>query len=226
MRRKLGYLLLFIGIVLFTLPFIGRFILSIKDSSKYVDEINADQIRENSRRVATFNFEDVRPIDLSTELFDLSKIDKDLIIGQIISPAINLNLAIFKGTNDTNLKAGACTLREDQEMGKNNYPIAGHNLGDKDKLFNRVEHIPNGTDVFITDKDKIYQYKIVNREILPEDAFYKISAEEADKYKKPIITLMTCEYPLTYARVFAVGELQNTYDFSDAKLKELIKNAK
>lgn len=54
---------------------------------------------------------------------------KDIpIVGQICIPADGINLPIAKGVNNTNLAFAAGTFRNNMQMGKGNYALAGHNM--------------------------------------------------------------------------------------------------
>ncbi|EUJ33698.1 putative cysteine protease [Listeria floridensis FSL S10-1187] len=56
-------------------------------------------------------------------------------IGTIEITEIGLKLPILGGTNAANLNVGATTYRQDQEVGKGNFVLLGHNMGESGVLF-------------------------------------------------------------------------------------------
>ncbi|EUJ33140.1 sortase family protein [Listeria floridensis FSL S10-1187] len=70
--------------------------------------------------------------------------------GVIEIPSLNLQLPIFLGTTDQNLKVGATTFREDQELGEGNYVLLGHNMGVAGILFSDLNQLELNDEIQVT----------------------------------------------------------------------------
>ncbi|PKK40614.1 Sortase A, LPXTG specific [Clostridiaceae bacterium JG1575] len=114
------------------------------------------------------------------------------VIGLLKIPSIDLELGIFKGVLNDNLWVGAGTMRQDQVMGERNYPLAGHKMGYYGVLFNRVPSLPLGAMLYITDKQKIYAYKLYANEAMTAQDIHVIDDAVAEKAGGPVLTLVTC----------------------------------
>ncbi|NLB21015.1 MAG: class A sortase, partial [Clostridium sp.] len=152
-------------------------------------------------------------------LINQNKVNMDLIVGQLVVPSINLNIPIFKGINNTNLLAGSATMREDQTMGKGNYPLAGHYVKDKDVLFGSLMDVKEGDIIRLTDKETIFEYETYEVKLVPDTAVYLIDNQESENIGNPIISLMTCYYSSkTGKRYFVMGELKESYAYTQEAL--------
>ncbi|WP_353485820.1 class A sortase [Apilactobacillus xinyiensis] len=178
--EKLFILLLF---------FIGCFFLllnPIKDYliSSYSPKVHFQEHNDNK----SFNLNKVKSISLK-QIVDARIHSNDInVVGKIIIPDIHLNLPIGLGVDNRTLALTAGTMKKNQEMGHGNYSLAGHHMIDKNVLFSPVyNHAKTGINIYITDTDKFYVYKIYQRKIIsPYDV------KVINNTKKPIITLITC----------------------------------
>ncbi len=215
-KKIIAVVLIIVGVVILFLPKISNYFIK-KESIKTIevfDNIDPEQLKKNNEAEAIYDYESVSEIDVYESVTNLTDVDTSLIIGQIISPELKMNIAVFKGINNTNLLVGAGTMKPDQEMGKGNYAVAAHYSTDEGVLFNRILDVKEGTKFFLTDKKKIYEYVMVDLQTVPEDAFYMIEDSQADEYGAPLLSLMTC--PITSAtgqRVFAVCKLVDEYEY-------------
>lgn len=111
------------------------------------------------------------------------------VLGGISIPSVGLNLAIGKGTSPYTLALTAGTMKEDQEMGKENYALAGHYMKDPDLLFRPLYEVEIGDTVYLTDLSYIYEYQVIEQR--------KIEATEVsvidDVPNKTLLTLITCD---------------------------------
>ena len=104
-------------------------------------------------------------------------------------------------------------MKPDQRMGAGNYAIAGHYMDKKDVLFGGLVDVKKGDIMRVTDKSTIYEYKVVALEKVPDSKLEMISNKRAEKYGKPIMSLMTCYYNETSYRYFVIGELERSYKY-------------
>jgi len=119
----------------------------------------------------------------------------------------------MKGLSDTNLMAGAATMRADQSFGEGNFPLAGHYMKNKDLLFGSLMDIELDTVVYISNGEKVYEYEIYETAVVLDTQIEMISDDKADEVGKPVISLMTCYFSSkTGKRFFAMGELVDEYE--------------
>lgn len=187
MKTILSYislLLLFVfGLVLlFNGPIQSRLISDLNDSP---NQTSRDTINQNQDAEATFDFEQVEDLDFSTIL---SARQEELPgIGWIAIPEVDMRLSILKGVSNTNLAAGAGTMKPDQVMGNGNYALAGHNRAGNQLLFNPLHRVEEGMQIYLTDIDNIYIYEIYSIEMVDPSRIDVIEDSGSD-----IITLVTC----------------------------------
>lgn len=221
MRKFLAALLITLGILLLLSPTLKTITVEkkVSDTVEIVEEYTPVEIKENETNEADFDFSIVEDISVTGTLLNQNKINKDLIIGQLVIPSIKMNIPIFKGINNTNLLAGAATMREDQKMGEGNYPMAGHYMKDKNILFGSLMDVKEGDIIRLTDKETIYEYETYDVKLVPDTAVYLIDDEESVTLGNPIISLMTCYYSSsTGKRYFVLGELKESYPYTQDAL--------
>lgn len=212
----LSLLLAVIGLVLIFQQPIRDFILSqqIASQESLLQNVTAEEVEKNKAEEVTFNFEDVRSLSLASVLEEGMSAAKVKSIGEIAIPSVGINLNIAKGVSDLNMSVGAGTLRPDQEMGKNNYPLASHytNAGDGTLLFTPLHQIQIGAKVYLTDLTNVYVYDVYWKEYVEEtrvDLVYETTDES-------IITLITCEDLSATRRLAVRGRLSATYPVGEA----------
>lgn len=182
------------------------------------------------------------------QLFKLRKEGQGLTLrGQLSIPKYRVNVPVFEGTNDYTLAWGAGTAKPNQELGKRNYAVQAHNFNElgqaKDWYFSNFENglapynvmslkyikIPLNTMVYARDSKKVYEYKIVHRQIVDTrypNAGTVLTDNMTKQYgNKPIITMSTCyeQTGITYPpqRIILVGKFvksENTKDFKNMKV--------
>ena len=219
MKKIFAYLLIIIGIIIMLIPTFTNFYLKskVKESVKDVIEMEPIELEKNLDNEAEFDYSIIEDIEVTSTLLNENKANKDLIIGQLTIPSINLNITVFKGINNTNLLAGSATMREDQIMGQGNYPIAGHYSKNKNVLFGALMDVKVGDIIKLTDKKNIYEYKVYEASVVPDTAVYYIDDEISKIQEKPVISLMTCYYSSkTGKRFFAMGELNSSYPYEES----------
>lgn len=145
---------------------------------------------------------------------NLRKYSKDYIVGILKAPSVDLELAILRGVLNENLYIGAGTMKPSQVMGKGNYALAGHHLS-RGALFHDVPDLRLGAKMYITDKNKIYAYKVTMNKEIHETEVGVIDDAVATNRGKAILTLITC-YTLDkpHIRTVVQGELVETIPYS------------
>lgn len=223
MRKTLAIILIILGLILISLPYISQKIIDYKtkQSLNLLDDLDVGSIKSNENLEAEFDFDSIRDIDPNSILSGINENYRHAMVGHLIISDVGINLPILKGTTDPHLLVGGTTMRPDQVMGQGNYPLAGHYHKNKDLLFGALMDVEEGMLVKITNKETIYEYKIYDTLVVPETAVYLIEDGEAEKRGKPVISLMSCYYTSKNGkRFFALGELVDEYPFDLMKLAD------
>ena len=217
MKKALPVLLILIGIILVSIPLLTEQIIKYYNNGIAKEEITMEEIKSNikineGKEDIEFDFSVIQDIDIMSAIKASMDFDRNLVIGILLIPDLDIDIPIFKGLTNGNLMAGAGTMRPDQSMGVGNYPLAGHNMKDKSLLFGSLMDINVGTKAIISDGDTVYEYEIYENIVVPDTALDMILDEKSKERGKPIISLMTCYYSSkTGKRFFSLGELVDEY---------------
>lgn len=219
--RIIGFILIFVGIGLLIYHFIPSFIVSqnAQENERVVQEISAEQIAENQTTTGEIDFAAVDDLSADMAFEDGNLAPPEWIIGQLVIPAVEMNLPVYKTLNNQTLMSGAAIMRHDVEMGKGNFPIAGHYTHTNQNLFGPLRDLEEGDVIRMTDKKKIYEYEAVSSQVVPPTALEMIEDDQVKRYGgQPIISLMQCYYvnfQNTGDRQFFIGTLRNVYDYDE-----------
>lgn len=161
---------------------------------------------------ANYDYSDAQDLSLQTVAQARAKKQPINIIGEITIPDIKMTLPIASGVDNTTLALAAGTFRPNMTMGKGNYALAGHNMGNGSKvLFSPLYSKSKvGQKVYITDLNKVYEYKIYQRKIISPS-----SVEVVNDTKQNIITLITCD-ETGAKRLMVRGKFVKSMSFKDA----------
>lgn len=181
----------------------------------YRPQVTRQSIKKNQSKKGNYDFSNVKALNLQTVAKNRASKQNVNIIGTIAIPDIDMSIPIAKGVDNNTLALAAGTMREDQQMGKGNYALAGHNMAHGSKiLFSPLYyHAKVGQKVYLTDLNKVYTYKITQREFIDADR-----VDVVDNTNDPIITLITCD--ATGARRLMIrGKLVKKQKFKNAPVK-------
>lgn len=222
MKKLLAVILILVGAFIMMIPTLKdkKVEQTVQETVKIVEAITPEVIEENeANEEAQFDYSVVEDITVTGTLLGNIKANSKLLVGQLVIPSVGMNISIFKGINNTNLLAGAATMRANQKMGEGNYPLAGHYSKNKDILFGSLMDVKVGDPIRITNKKTIYEYTVYEVKVVPDDALYIIDDKVAEQKGVPVISLMTCYYSSkTGKRYFVMGELTKTYPYSEEVL--------
>ncbi|MFC6261873.1 class A sortase [Levilactobacillus fujinensis] len=128
-------------------------------------------------------------------------------IGQLRVPAVGLDLPIGVGVSNDVLVRGAGTLKADQQMGQGNYALAGHYMTTQRLLFSPLKGVRKGDSVTLTDKRRVYRYRVTRVEVIDR---HKVDVID-DVPGKKLVTLITCNSARRGEpkRLVVQGELQS-----------------
>lgn len=208
-------LLILVGLSLLFNKSIRNMMIANKVNSYQVSNFNKETLEENSTKEGNFDFDQVESLDFNS-VISTQDIQNLPVIGGIAIPGVQINLPIFLGLDSDGLLYGAGTMKQEQVMGEGNYALASHNVfavaGASELLFSPLERAEVGMKIYLTDKTKVYQYVI--------DDIYSVNPEAVtiidDNEDKNEITLVTCTDAAATARLIVHGNLEETFDFSEA----------
>lgn len=221
--RLLSYLVVFVGLFLLVLPQLNQFRIDnrAKKNNAVAEEISATDMQNNINSKTSFDFDSIEEISTSGTWLSPDLIDQNLIIGRLYIPSIDLNLTVFNGLSNSILLAGLGTMRPGLTMGQGNFPIAGHYSADSDILFGNLISVEIGDKIYLTDNEKIYEYKVYETRIVDVTEVKWVENTVAKEHGKPIISLMNCYYvdgQNTGDRYFVFGELIEISDLADSPI--------
>lgn len=213
------FILLLLGTITIALnfdQFQGKAAYSISNSETYLKHARHNK----QKHKPNYNLKQVKPISPKS-LLHAWRCQRDYrAVGQIAIPEKNILLNIFKGVGNDELALGAGTFRADQKMGKNNYPIAGHNMDDGTSYFSPLYtakvngQLTKGTRIFLTDFKNVYYYQI-------DQAYFinaynlRLTFNRKKFQKKPVISLFTCDWT-GQGRLFIRGHLTGSQSLHSA----------
>ena len=172
------------------------------------NELTPEKIEENKTANVTYNYDDVRPVTYDEVMAAQQNPQNIYSLGEIVVPSVGIHLNIGAGTSNYTMMVGAGTLRPDTEFGKGNVVLASHSMGDySDLLFSPLKRVSIGDDVYLSDMQHVYHYKITDYKVVSPD-----HTEVVEQTTEPTITLITCDDLNAVNRVVVKGRLVNTYD--------------
>lgn len=221
--RLLNYLVVFVGLFLLVLSQLNQFCIDnrAKKNNAVAEEISATDMQNNINSKTSFDFDSIEEISTSGTWLSPDLIDQNLIIGRLYIPSIDLNLTVFNGLSNSILHAGLGTMRPGLTMGQGNFPIAGHYSADSDILFGNLISVEIGDQIYLTDNEKIYEYKVYETRIVDVTEVKWVENTVAKEHGKPIISLMNCYYidgQNSGDRYFVFGELIEISDLADSPI--------
>lgn len=203
-KKSLIIVLILSGLILIASPFLKEYFIGFLSSRYNAEKITADQIDQNNRRKASFDFNAIEPPNFYDTLKAGTHLDPRAMIGRISIKSVGINLPILKGTTNENLLVGATTMRPDQQMGRGNYPLAGHHMREANLLFGPLMRIKIGDLIVLTDLKKDYTYRVTGRRIVSA----ALGGNLIGQTKDTRITLVTCDKPTrTPNRLIVTGKL-------------------
>lgn len=222
MKKAIPILLIIIGVLLLLTPFITDQLVAYYSKSIISADISNEILRKNNEPSKNnsedqefkieYDFTAVEDVDILSVIKGSQNLDKDLVIGILYIPDLDMNLPIMKGLSDANLIAGAATMKAGQDFGVGNYTLAGHRMKKKNLLFGSLMDIELDSKIYVSNGENIYVYQVYDIKIVPDTAMDMLSDERADTRDKPIISLMTCYFSSKSGkRFFALGELVDEY---------------
>lgn len=186
------------------------------------DQTELRQARHyKQKKKPDYNLSNVKPISPQSLLNAWRHRQDYRAVGQIAIADYNVLLNIYRGTGNNELALGAGTFRANQKMGRNNYPLAAHNMDDGRSYFSPLYtakvngRLHKGSTISLTDFKNVYFYKITSAKFINVYNLH-LSYNQKQYAKKPVITLFTCDWT-GQGRLYIKGEMTGSQSLKSAK---------
>lgn len=206
-KRKIGYLLVIVGIAL---PLSGFLQISFNELSKDANYNKFIELQKNKEE-STKEEENKKAIDYNKSIKgEVNAIDpfeardyktsndiqknNDEVFAYISIPALDIKKPIYIGATDANMAKGVATIEGTAlPIGEKNTRavIAGHRGYYRDLMFLNVEELKENDEILIDRAGKTLKYRVVGFEVVNPNEWEKLEPIEG----KEMITLLTC-HPL------------------------------
>ena len=210
MRKKIGKLMMILGIGIILIPIIGS-VYTYYEGKKLYEAYLQDLQQNNTPPGIIENIaiqqEVIQPEEENSEGAKEQTYDKEEgeIIGRIKIPKIKVDLLLIEGVSKKALELGAGHMIGTAFPGNiGNCAIAGHRNYTFGQIFNRLNEVELEDEIILEAEEKSYLYKVKDIILVrPEE----ISILEQSQEKKEV-TLITCHpvYKATH-RLIVKGEL-------------------
>lgn len=222
MKKFIAIVIILAGIVFFSMPKISELLLEKNSEEVKIEQLSDSELEKNAKSGnKSYDQSKIDPIDVNGVILNRQNADMSKVVGQLVIPSINKNIAIFDGLENNNLMYGACTMKPDQKMGLGNYSIAGHYMKNDKLLFGGLMNVKMGDSIRITNKKNIYEYEVFKTLKVTDDRVDLISDSKiTESDGKAIVSLMTCYYDETGYRYFVIGKFKKLYPYSQSKMLE------
>ena len=196
----LGILLVFLaGFSFLMSPVLEHQLISSRVN--HYRQVSAKEMQENKKKKA--NFSNTETQNLSVQQLVLNQMNAQAlpVIGEIAYPRLGIYLPIFNGDDYSTMCYGAGSAKANQEMGEGNYALASHNVfGDAETenlLFGPLKQAQEGDLVYLTDKEKVYEYHVDSLSQVTVDQGEVIN-DHAGKKELTLYTCVTYQGPLRW----------------------------
>lgn len=222
MKKFIAIVIILAGIVFFSMPKISELLLEKNSEEVKIEQLSDSELEKNAKNGnKSYDQSKIDPIDVNGVILNRQNADMSKVVGQLVIPSINKNIAIFDGLENNNLMYGACTMKPDQKMGLGNYSIAGHYMKNDKLLFGGLMNVKMGDSIRITNKKNIYEYEVFKTLKVTDDRVDLISDSKiTESDGKAIVSLMTCYYDEAGYRYFVIGKFKKLYPYSQSKMLE------
>lgn len=206
--------LIVISLNIFFIVIVDPLLISNRISKAW--ELDAKEIQENNKK-------DFEISELSLQVLDSNEVknefDRSKVVGYISIPNVDLSLPILRGATSENLNISATTVLENQIMGVGNYPVAGHRTVHADTLFSPLASVKENDEIYLTNKEYIYKYKVSSIEIVTPESIEVL--DQTEEYV--VVTLITCYGKKSEFRRIVKGVLIDTLNYTDVEFEQFFR---
>lgn len=220
MKKFIALLIILVGVGFLALPKITEYFIEKNAEEVKVDTLSEDELLKNAKSGdKNYDPSKIDPIDANGVILNRQKADMSKVVGQIVIPSINKNIAVFDGLENNHLMYGACTMKPNQRMGIGNYAVAGHYMENDKLLFGGLMKVRLGDTIKITNKKNIYEYEVFKTMKVADDRVDLISDAAITSYDgDALLSLMTCYYDESGSRYFVIGKFKKLYPYTQDKM--------
>ena len=191
--KKIGGILILLGLVVVWIPFLGHFYLQYKQQSLYRDYYqHVIKMEKQKEVVGQENLEGEEgqvSEENQEEKTENVMVSDGEVIGKITIKKAGIDLILLEGAGDKELKIGAGHMRDTAYPGEvGNCVVAGHRNYTFGSMFNRLDEVEIGDEVNIEFEGSDYTYKVEEIEIVKPDEVSVLKQSEIEKE----LTLITC----------------------------------
>lgn len=188
-KRRWWGTLGFILLILISLALIFNEQIKTWLVASYQPKVTAKSVQKNQQKRASYDFKKVKSLDFQT-VAKARLSSKDIhVVGQIYMPQSDIHLPIAKGVSNPVLALTAGTMRADQKMGQNNYPLAGHHMVSHTILFSPLYFKTKvGQKIYLTNATTVYEYRVSVRKFIAAT-----DVQVVNPTKQKLVTLITCD---------------------------------
>lgn len=203
-------ILILLGLVIILYEPMKNYVVAPKEIDKVYKEeldITKDEIKKNKEEnKVKYDYESIKTLTASDKIPPPSK---EGIIGIVHVPSVGMTMPIKEGVTERILLSGVGTMKPDQEMGKGNYVLIGHNHINPNLLFAPIRRINKGDSIYVTDKEHVYEYKMVGSKVVQPTEIEVMDDVEGEK----LVTLISCYSRDGSDRIVVKGELVSKKPF-------------
>lgn len=210
MKKLLYYL--FVGLL-----FICGFTLIFnKPITNFLIETYRPTVSHQENLNVPYNWDDVKLVDLFSVIKARLHHPEIHVVGSVYNSQLNLNVPLALGVNNTILSLCAGTLEPNEQLGKNNFIVAAHNLhGNSNNLFTPLyNHAKKDDLIYVTDFKEVYIYQIKRIKTINYQNYSVLNST-----KEPTLTLITCDQT-NKKRVVYIGDLIKKQSFNSLSKQE------
>ena len=211
-RRLFGIALIVVGLACVVWHYVPAIQVYLNQREFSITRLRREDIEANQADKSA-NYDPNQVTMVTPEMVDAARKrireghDNVQVIGALAMPEQKISVSVMNGLSEAVLLSGAGTFYPDQQMGKNNYPLASHNMDAIAPgllLSPMVGNTKKGDMIYLTDLDPS-----------------RVDLVEM-KWKEPIVTLVTCgESTSTAQRYIVQGRLVDKMPIGEAP-KEIL----
>lgn len=217
--QGLGTVFIIIGILGILLPFFNAYLIA-RNSNIDLSAITAEDMRANLQGSEGVPFDSIKEIGYFDFWPLLGKWREDSIIGELIIPSLDLHLALFNSASNENLLAGVGQLFADRKFGDPNFVLTGHHVQGNGVLLNRLMDAEIGKTIYISNKENVFIYRIVDAVQKDVDAVHMLDSARNEFYNvDSIVSIMTCYQGKVSSRWFVIAALEDIVPYTEQVLQ-------
>ena len=190
---------------------------ALKHGDKALAKKLKHEIDHMQPKGTTYNWSAVKPVSTGSAISSRLHRSAAGAVGDVAIPKAGLYLPINAGVGNWALSCGFGTFSSVQEMGVGNYPLAAHNLSTTGQLGAKLDYAHVGDNVYLTDLNTIYVYKIYHKGEFSPTATWVTNIDSTHN-GQPVVVLITC-HDWGSTREIVFGELQFSYHANKRNLR-------